>query len=171
MSPEKFEHIFGFQSVKGTNQSYKVRYYSSITSFLRGVAKFQGNVNTHDLSDTTPDKIEGGHTIKCSYQVYLFQDLKSTVRYYHSGITKLNHLKVNKNNSAGEGGGFKKCVFVKPNALKTYGNHMSVLGWRPYKSRHPLNWKVTTQAMMMKLLVPKTISDYNMLCSCLIEIG
>jgi hypothetical protein len=40
MSPETFEHIFGFQSVKGMNQSMKGRYYSSINSFLRGVTKF-----------------------------------------------------------------------------------------------------------------------------------
>ena len=34
----------------------------------------------------------------------------------------------------GKVGSFRKCVFVKPNAFKTYGNHMSVLGWHPYKN-------------------------------------
>ena len=40
-------------------------------------------------------------------------------------------------------------------------------------SRHPLIWKFTTQASttMMKIAIPMTISDSNLLCSWLIEIG
>jgi hypothetical protein len=69
-------------------------------------------VNKHGLSDTIPAKIESGnsgHKTKFSYQVYLFQDLKSSVTYYHSDIQTLNHLMVNGKTVQGKGGGFKKC--------------------------------------------------------------
>ena len=98
MSPEKFAHIFGFESVKLMSQTQKGSYYSPIKHVLQGVAKFQGHVMNHGLSDTIPTKIESGHDgskTKFAYQVYLFQDLKSSVTYYESDIKDLNELMVN----------------------------------------------------------------------------
>ena len=89
MSPEKFAHIFGFESVKLMNPKQKSSYYSPIKNVLQGVAKFQGHVMNHCLSDTIPANTESGHNgfkTKLLYQVYLFQDLKSSVTYYQSDI-------------------------------------------------------------------------------------
>ena len=40
---------------------------------------------------------------------------------------------VNASTVKGKGTGYKHCFFVKPNARKLCGNHMSVLGWYPYE--------------------------------------
>ena len=98
MSTNKFAHLFGFESVKSMNPTLKGNYYSSIKSALIGIAKFAGVVKTHGLSDTIGAKIGGDDEVsktKFSYQLYLFQDLHTSLTYYKSDIEKLEVLVVN----------------------------------------------------------------------------
>ena len=81
------------------------------------------------LPTVFPKEIEADSGSKFAYQLWLLQDLKSLITYYYHDIPKLNQLKMNRKVVNGKVGDYKECFFVKANSMKTYGSHVSVLGW------------------------------------------